>query len=70
MTTTMRNTTIALGIAVAVLAAATAFPDRPSRVASVDVERIFTALDEQKSIEAAIKTLGEKMVGDKDRMSR
>lgn len=47
MTTTMRNTTIALGIAVAVLAAATAFPDRPSRVASVDVERIFTALDEQ-----------------------
>ena len=70
MTTTMRNTTIALGIAVAVLVAATAFPDRPSRVASVDVERIFTALDEQKSIEAAIKTLGEKMVGEKDRMSR
>lgn len=66
----MRITTAALGIAVAVLAAAAAFPDRPARVASVDIERIFTALDEQKSSEAAVKALGERMAGDKEKLSR
>ena len=62
--------TVALGIAVGVLAAAAAFPDRPARVGSVDIERIFTSLDEQKSSEASIKELGEKMAGEKDKLSR
>lgn len=53
-----------------VLAAAAAFPDRPARVASVDVAKAFTSLDEQKSMEASIKSLGERMAGEKDRMSR
>jgi Skp family chaperone for outer membrane proteins len=66
----MRTRTIAIGLAVAALAAAAAFPDRPAKVASVDIERIFAALDEQKSIEAEIKRLGEKMASEKDRLSR
>ena len=66
----MRTATIAAGLALAALAAAAAFPDRPSKVASVDIERIFTALDEQKSIEADIKRLGERMAADKDRQGR
>jgi Skp family chaperone for outer membrane proteins len=53
-----------------VLAAAAAFPDRPARVASVDVAKAFTSLDEQKTMEASIKSLGERMAGEKDRMSR
>jgi Skp family chaperone for outer membrane proteins len=66
----MRTRTIVIGLAVAALAAAAAFPDRPSKVASVDIERVFTQLDEQKSIEADIKRLGERMAAEKDRMSR
>jgi Skp family chaperone for outer membrane proteins len=66
----MRTATIAAGLALAALAAAAAFPDRPSKVASVDIERIFTALDEQKSIEADIKRLGERMAAEKDRLGR
>ena len=66
----MRKTTIALGLAVAALAAAAVLPDRPAKVASVDIERIFLQLDEQRSIEADIKKLGESMVAEKDRLSR
>lgn len=66
----MRTRHIVIGLAVAALAAAAAFPDRPAKVASVDIERIFTQLDEQKSIEADIKRLGERMAADKDRLSR
>lgn len=66
----MRKTTIALGLAAAALAAAAMLPDRPAKVASVDIERIFVQLDEQRSIEADIKKLGESMVAEKDRLSR
>ena len=66
----MRTSTIVLGSAVALLAAAAAFPDRPARVASVDIERIFMALDEQKASDAAIKALGERMAAEKDKLSR
>lgn len=66
----MRTRTIAIGIAVAALAAAAAFPDRPARVASIDIERVFLGLDEQKAIDASIKSLGERMAAEKDRLSR
>jgi Skp family chaperone for outer membrane proteins len=66
----MRTSTIVLGSAVALLAAAAAFPDRPARVASCDIERIFMALDEQKASDAAIKALGERMAAEKDKLSR
>ncbi len=58
------------GAAVAALAAAAAFPDRPAKVASVDIERIFLQIDEQKSAEGAVKLLGERMAAEKDRLSR
>ena len=66
----MRTSTIAIGIGIAALAAAAAFPDRPARVASVDIERVFMGLDEQKSVDASIKALGERMAAEKDRLSR
>ena len=66
----MRTATIAAGIAIAALAAAAAFPDRPAKVASVDIERAFASLDEQKSIEAELKRLGERMAAEKDRLGR
>jgi Skp family chaperone for outer membrane proteins len=66
----MRTRTIAIGLAVAALAAAAAFPDRPAKVASVDIERIFLQIDEQKSAEGAVKLLGERMAAEKDRLSR
>ena len=68
--TTMRTRTIAIGLAIAALAAAAAFPDRPAKVASVDIERVFLQLDEQKSIEGSLKQLGERMAAEKDRLSR
>ena len=39
---------ILAGVAAAALAAAAALPDRPARVASVDVAKAFVALDEQR----------------------
>jgi len=51
-------------------AAAAAFPDRPAKVASVDIERVFASLDEQKSVEAEVKRLGERMAAEKDRLGR
>ncbi|MFM8642128.1 MAG: hypothetical protein ACKOEP_04740, partial [Phycisphaerales bacterium] len=68
--TNKRTRTIAIGLAVAALAAAAAFPDRPAKVASVDIERIFLQIDEQKSAEGAVKLLGERMAAEKDRLSR
>jgi Skp family chaperone for outer membrane proteins len=61
---------ILAGVAAAALAAAAGLPDRPARVASVDVAKAFVALDEQKSMEAGIKSIGERMAAEKDRMSR
>ncbi|MFM9181419.1 MAG: OmpH family outer membrane protein [Phycisphaerales bacterium] len=58
------------GAALAALAAAAAFPDRPARVASVDVAKAFVGLDEQKTLEGGLKSLGERMAAEKDRMSR
>jgi Skp family chaperone for outer membrane proteins len=61
---------LAAGAVLAALAAAAAFPDRPARVASVDVAKAFVGLDEQKSLEGGLKSLGERMAAEKDRMSR
>lgn len=61
---------ILAGTAAAALAAAAALPDRPARVASVDVAKAFVALDEQKTLEAGIKSIGERMAAEKDRMGR
>jgi Skp family chaperone for outer membrane proteins len=58
------------GAAVAALAAAAAFPDRPAKVASIDIARAFASVDEQKSMEATIKSVGERMTAEKDRLSR
>ena len=58
------------GAAVAALAAAAAFPDRPSKVASIDIARAFASVDEQKSLEATIKSVGERMTAEKDRLGR
>jgi len=58
------------GAALAALAAAAAFPDRPSKVASIDIARAFASVDEQKSIEAELKRLGERMAAEKDRLGR
>jgi Skp family chaperone for outer membrane proteins len=66
----MRTRTIAIGLGIAALVAAAAFPDRPAKVATVDIERIFKQIDEQKSVEAEVKRLGERMAAEKDRLSR
>lgn len=61
---------ILAGAVAAALAAAASLPDRPARVASVDVAKAFIALDEQKTMEAGIKSIGERMAAEKDRMGR
>jgi len=65
-----RITAFLCGSAIAALVAAAAFPDRPARVAGIDVGRAFASLDEEKAMEATIKAVGERMVAEKDRLSR
>ena len=65
-----RITSFLCGGVVAALVAAAAFPDRPARVAGIDVGRAFASLDEEKAMEASIKAVGERMVAEKDRLSR
>lgn len=66
----MKKTTAFLGAAVLMLGAAMAFPQRPATVASVDIEKVFSGLDEQKFFEQRVKQVSDNMAAEKDRLGR
>ena len=66
----MKKSTIVLGAAGLLLCAAVAFPTRPANVASVDLQKVLGGLNEQKSIEQRLKTLGETLNAETEKLKR
>jgi len=66
----MKKSTIVLGAVGLLLCAAAAFPTRPANVAAIDLQKELAGLEEQKTMEARLKSLGETLNAETERLKR